>query len=167
MLIGALALVALELAAFWFAGGLALLAHPDEQAPARVLAAFVLFWSLLTLQAMLVVAGAWTMVAVSRTTLTAQGGRIALEHPWRRWASSRTLPRSPSSRAGCTSVRADGGARGTSASTRTAGRRLAACGACCRRARGWSPTPPGTSCSGARCRRSWLAHSPERRRFCC
>jgi hypothetical protein len=90
VLIGALALVALELAAFWFAGRLALLAHPDEQAPARVLAAFVLFWSLLTLQAMVVVAGAWTMVAVSRTTLTAQSGRIALEHPWRRWAGQLT-----------------------------------------------------------------------------
>ena len=86
VLIGALALLALELAAFWFAGRLTMLAPPDEQAPAPVLATFILFWSLLTLQGMLVAAGAWTMVAVSRTTLTAVGERIALEHPWRRWA---------------------------------------------------------------------------------
>jgi hypothetical protein len=84
-LVVALALVALELAAFWFAGRLTMLAQPDEQAPARVLATFVLFWSLLTLQAMLVAAAAWTMVALSRTTLTAEDHRITLEHPWRRW----------------------------------------------------------------------------------
>ena len=84
-LVVALALVALQLAAFWLAGRLTMLAQPDEQAPPRVLAAFVLFWSLLTLQAMLVAAAAWTMVAVSRTTLTAEGDRITLEHPWRRW----------------------------------------------------------------------------------
>jgi hypothetical protein len=84
-LIVALALLALELAAFWFAGRLTMLAQPDEQAPPRVLATFVLFWSLLTLQAMLVAAAAWAMVAVSRTALTAGGDRITLEHPWRRW----------------------------------------------------------------------------------
>jgi hypothetical protein len=86
----ALALVALELAAFWFAGRLTLPMQPGEGASARVLGAFVLFWSLLTLQAMLVAAAAWTMVALSRTTLALKGETLVLEHPWRRWAGRPT-----------------------------------------------------------------------------
>jgi hypothetical protein len=84
-LIVALLLVGLELGVFWFAARLTMLLAPRTAADAE-LGAFVVFWSLLTLQAMTVVGFAWTLVALSRTTLEGDAQVLSLAHPWRRWS---------------------------------------------------------------------------------
>lgn len=86
-LITALLLIGLELAVFWYAARLTLLLTPRDASGAE-LGTFIVFWSLLTLQAMVVAGFAWTLVAVSRTTLLADETRIVLSHPWRRWSGA-------------------------------------------------------------------------------
>jgi hypothetical protein len=83
----ALALVALELAAFWYATRLTVLLEPRNASTAE-LGAFITFWSLLTVQAMVVVGSAWVLVAVSYTTLSVTGNEVRLAHPWRRWSGT-------------------------------------------------------------------------------
>ncbi len=80
----ALALAAAETALFMMVWRLGLLLDPG--ADRRAALHFVLLGSALTLQAMGVVAAAWTLVAVSRTTLELDEDRLVLEHPWRRWS---------------------------------------------------------------------------------
>jgi hypothetical protein len=83
----ALVLVALEFAVFWYAARLTMLLEPKSAGTAG-LGAFVAFWSLLTLQAMVVVGFAWVLVAVAHTTLAVSGGELRLAHPWRRWSGT-------------------------------------------------------------------------------
>ena len=84
-LVTSLLLVGLELGVFWFAARLTMLLTPRAATGAE-LGAFIVFWSLLTLQAMAVVGFAWTLVALSRTALLADAQGLALSHPWRRWS---------------------------------------------------------------------------------
>ena len=79
----ALALAGLEAALFGAVWRLGLLIDPGADRRAAV--AFVLLGSALTLQAMIVVGLAWTLVALSRTTLVLDEDHLVLEHPWRRW----------------------------------------------------------------------------------
>ena len=81
----ALVLIALELAAFWYAARLTVLLNPRSASTAE-LGAFIAFWSLLTVQAMVVAGFAWVIVAVAYTTLSASRDEVRLAHPWRRWS---------------------------------------------------------------------------------
>jgi hypothetical protein len=83
-LIAALVLIGLECAAFWTAARLTALLRPPSASPA-ILATFVLFWTLMTAQAMVVVGYAWTLVALARTTIDFNDRSVELEHPWRAW----------------------------------------------------------------------------------
>jgi hypothetical protein len=85
---GALLLIALELGVFWFAARLTLLLQPPDETDFAALTAFIAFWSVLTLQAMVVAGFAWTMVALAWTTLDADDHVVVLAHPWRRWSGS-------------------------------------------------------------------------------
>jgi hypothetical protein len=87
MLALALVLVALELAAFWYAARLTVLLNPRTASTAE-LGAFIGFWSLLTVQAMVVAGFAWVLVAVAYTTLSATASDVRLAHPWRRWSGT-------------------------------------------------------------------------------
>jgi hypothetical protein len=87
MLALALVLVALELAAFWYAAQLTMLLDPGSASTAE-LGAFIGFWSLLTVQAMVIAGFAWVLVAVSYTTLSVTADEVRLAHPWRRWSGT-------------------------------------------------------------------------------
>lgn len=82
----ALGLIAVELAL----GALLwrLSATLDPGGDARAAAAFLLLGTVVTLQAMVAVGIAWTIVAISRTTLRHDPSGLTLEHPWRRWHGS-------------------------------------------------------------------------------
>ena len=86
-LVTAVLLIGLELAVFWYAARLTMLLTP-RQASGAELGAFIAFWSLLTLQAMVVAGFAWTLVALSRSVLQADEARVVLSHPWRRWSGT-------------------------------------------------------------------------------
>jgi hypothetical protein len=82
-LLVALGLALAESALFFFVWRLGVLMEPAAgRQPAL---AFILLGSVLTLQAMVVVAIAWAVVALSRTTVDADEIGLTLEHPWRRW----------------------------------------------------------------------------------
>ena len=87
MLVVALLLVALELAAFWYAAQLTVLLDRTTATTAE-LGAFIAFWSLLTVQAMVIAGFAWILVAVSYTTLSVTTREVGLAHPWRRWSGT-------------------------------------------------------------------------------
>lgn len=77
--------VVIELTLFWIASHLVPFSTVDGAAHKNLLAVFVVFWTLLTLQAMGAVGLAWMLVALGRTRITVGEGRIRLEHPWRSW----------------------------------------------------------------------------------
>jgi hypothetical protein len=56
-----------------------------EGAEKNLLAVFVVFWTVLTLQAMAAVGLGWMLVAIGRTRISVGAARIQLEHPWRSW----------------------------------------------------------------------------------
>jgi hypothetical protein len=76
--------IALELAFFWIASRLVPFSMV-EGADKNLLAVFVVFWTLLTVQAMAAVGLGWMLVAIGRTRISVGEGRIRLEHPWRSW----------------------------------------------------------------------------------
>lgn len=77
------ALVVAEIVLFALAWRLGTLLEPADPPAAR---AFVVFGTVLTLQAMGVVGAAWLIVAVSRTVLDWDDHGVRLEHPWRQWS---------------------------------------------------------------------------------
>lgn len=79
----ALALALAEAGLFFFVWRLGLLVEPASGH--RQALGFIVLGTAVTLQAMLVIGIAWTVVAVSRTTLDADEIGLTLEHPWRRW----------------------------------------------------------------------------------
>src|SRR5262245_53291673 len=79
----ALALALAEFGLFFFMSRLGALVEPAASREAAL--AFIMLGSALTLQAMVVIGLAWTLVAVSRTTVDADDIGLTLEHPWRRW----------------------------------------------------------------------------------
>jgi hypothetical protein len=84
LLVGA-AIVLIELGLFWIASRLVPVSTVEGSAHKDLLTVFIVFWTLLTLQAMGAVAIGWLLVALGRTRLTVAGGRISVEHPWRSW----------------------------------------------------------------------------------
>jgi hypothetical protein len=78
----ATALAAVEVGLFAAVCRMGVLADPGANPHAA--RAFVLFGTMLTLQAMAVIGIAWTVVALSRTEL-AWDDHLRLEHPWREW----------------------------------------------------------------------------------
>jgi hypothetical protein len=83
----ALVLIGLELAAFWYAARLSMLLEP-RNGDAAELGTFIAFWSLLTVQAMVIAGFGWVLVAVSYTTLSVTADAVRLAHPWRRWSGT-------------------------------------------------------------------------------
>jgi hypothetical protein len=81
----AIVLALAEIGLFAAAWRLGILIEPAANPRAARL--FVVVGSLLTLQAMLIVGIAWTLVALSRAELDADD-RVRLEHPWRRWSGA-------------------------------------------------------------------------------
>jgi hypothetical protein len=82
-LVVAIVLAMLEIGLFASTWRLGMLLDPGTDRRAAL--AFVILGTALTLQAMVVVGVAWTMVAWSRTSLTSDADELALEHPWREW----------------------------------------------------------------------------------
>ena len=82
-LIIAIVLATLEIGLFAGAWRLGALLDPGNDRRAAL--GFIVLGTALTLQAMVIVGVAWTLVAWSRTTLTVDDGSLALEHPWREW----------------------------------------------------------------------------------
>jgi hypothetical protein len=83
----ALVLALAEIGLFAMAWRFGILADPGPSP--RAAKAFVVFGTLLTLQAMWVVGIAWAIVAISRTELE-WDGHLRLEHPWRSWSGDWT-----------------------------------------------------------------------------
>jgi hypothetical protein len=79
----ALVLALVELGLFVSAWRLGALVDPG--ASPRAARAFVVFGTLLTVQAMAVVGIGWTIVALSRTEIR-WDDQVWLEHPWRQWS---------------------------------------------------------------------------------
>jgi hypothetical protein len=67
-----------------------MLMRPPSGASAALLGTYLLFWTLLTVQAMVVVGYAWTLVALARTTVDFDDRSVQLEHPWRAWSGNWT-----------------------------------------------------------------------------
>jgi hypothetical protein len=82
-LVGAIVLALLQIGLFASAWRLGVLLDPGTDRRAAL--GFVVFGTVLTLQAMAIVGIAWTLVAWSRTSLALEDNELLLEHPWREW----------------------------------------------------------------------------------
>lgn len=87
-LAAALVIVALELGIFWVASRLIPASVVEGTTHKDLIAVFIVFWTMLTLQAMGAVGLGWMLVALGRTRLTVDRDRIEVEHPWRSWRGS-------------------------------------------------------------------------------